>query len=206
MLEGFDARPQCLRPRSALLSAIVHAAVFLAIAVWVHRMPQIAPFKLPGTAKGVTVLTYYSPGSRQPAKVSPAVRVKQTKDSVASRVKTAAKADPAPAQPPQADLGSGNASESGVGDGNISIALVSHFPHPEPDLSGLPHGTKGDVILDAVIDAQGKITTLTLLKGLAPSIDDAVIATVREWLFIPAKKDGVPVVSEQELHFHYERG
>jgi protein TonB len=48
--------------------------------------------------------------------------------------------------------------------------------------------------------------SFTLGAGLDPSVDQAVIATVRQWLFTPATKDGVPVVSEQEFHFHYERG
>ncbi|HTF62834.1 MAG TPA: energy transducer TonB, partial [Edaphobacter sp.] len=86
------------------------------------------------------------------------------------------------------------------------IALLQHFPYPHPDLSALAHGTRGDVILDAVIDEHGKVRELTLLKGLDPSIDQAVIATVRQWLFTPATKDGVPVASEQEFRFHYERG
>jgi protein TonB len=29
---------------------------------------------------------------------------------------------------------------------------------------------------------------------------------VKQWLFTPATKGGVPVASEQEFHFHYERG
>jgi protein TonB len=37
-------------------------------------------------------------------------------------------------------------------------------------------------------------------------VDETVIAAVRQWEYTPAKKNGVPVVSEQELHFHYERG
>src|ERR1039458_3712309 len=81
-----------------------------------------------------------------------------------------------------------------------------YFPHPTPDLSGLPHGTEGDVVLDAVIDEHGKIAHLTLLKGLGAPIDQAVIATVQQWCYTPAKKEGIPVPSEQELHFHYQRG
>jgi protein TonB len=112
---------------------------------------------------------------------------------------------PAPPQPTPSDAGTGSTTESGLGEGDIRIALLQHFPYPHPDLSALAHGTKGDVILDAVIDDHGKITQLTLVKGLDPSIDQAVIATVRQWLFTPATKDGVPVPSEQEFHFHYER-
>jgi protein TonB len=93
-----------------------------------------------------------------------------------------------------------------LGSGNIDIALVSFFPTPKPDLSTLPHGTKGDVILDVVIDATGKISDLKMTSGLGHGIDETVIATVQQWTFRPATRNGQPVASEQELHFHYERG
>ena len=44
-----------------------------------------------------------------------------------------------------------------------------------------------------------------MLQGLDPAIDDAVIETVNQWVYVPAMKNGVPVASVQELHFHYER-
>ena len=59
---------------------------------------------------------------------------------------------------PRADAGTGNTTESGLGEGDIRIALLQHFPYPHPDLSALAHGTRGDVILDAVIDEHGKVT------------------------------------------------
>jgi protein TonB len=62
------------------------------------------------------------------------------------------------------------------------------------------------VVLDAVIDEHGNVAQLTLVKGLGSPIDQDVIATVQQWRYTPAMKNGVPVASEQELHFHYERG
>jgi protein TonB len=105
-----------------------------------------------------------------------------------------------------AEKGSDNSALSGIGEGDISLALQKYFPYPKPDLSVLPHGTHGDVILAAVVDPDGKISELTLLQGLGPAIDDVVIATVKQWSYIPATRHGVPVPSKQELHFHYERG
>jgi periplasmic protein TonB len=195
---------QCFKPQGPVLSFAIHAIVILAVAVWMQRTPRIAPFRLPGTAKGLTLLTYYSPGSRKPAATDSTVHSKQTKEAVTRGHREVAK--PAPPEPPHADPGTGNTTESGIGEGDIRIALLQHFPYPQPDLSALAHGMKGDVVLDAVIDEHGRVIGLTLLKGLAPSIDQAVIATVKQWLFIPATKDGVPVASEQEFHFHYERG
>jgi periplasmic protein TonB len=106
---------------------------------------------------------------------------------------------PASAQPDSA------AGADSLGSGNINIALVSYFPTPKPDLSTLPRGTKGDVILDIVIDTTGKIADIKMTSGLGHGIDENVIATVQQWTFRPATKDGQPVASEQELHFHYEK-
>jgi protein TonB len=92
-----------------------------------------------------------------------------------------------------------------LGEGNINIALASYFPAPKPDLSTLPRGTKGDVILDVVIDTTGKIADIKMTSGLGHGIDETIIATVQQWTFHPATKDGQPVASEQELRFHYEK-
>ena len=197
--------PRRFRAQGPMLSVATHAAILLAIVIWIHLTPRIAPFRLPGTARGLTLLTYYSPGSRKPAASDSIVHSRQSKINAKSGSRSDV-AKPVPPEPPQADAGTGNTTESGLGEGDIRIAMLQHFPYPHPDLSALAHGTRGDVILDAVIDEHGRITGLTLLKGLDPSVDQAVIATVRQWLFTPATRDGVPVVSEQEFHFHYERG
>ncbi len=206
MLLIFQARSERSISRSTLLSAAAHATVLLVIVVLAHITPRIAPFKLPGTAKGATVLTYYSPGSQRHASSDVRKRLAVSKPVRPAVQEPAPKVESTMPAASNADPGQGTTPESSMGDGNINIALLQHFPIPKPDLSTLPVGTKGDVVLDAVIDEHGKITALTLLKGLGGAVDESVIATVKEWLFKPATKDGVPVVSEQELHFHYERG
>jgi protein TonB len=78
-------------------------------------------------------------------------------------------------------------------------------PPPRPDLSQLPAGTRGDVIVDVVIDATGRITHTTMASGLGHGVDETVLAMIQQWTFRPATRNGVPVASEQELLFHYER-
>jgi len=85
----------------------------------------------------------------------------------------------------------------------LHIALQQYAPRPKVDLSALPGGKEGDVILDATIDAQGKIEDLKVISTLGEHIDQQVIAVVRTWVFTPATRDGTPVASVQELHFHY---
>jgi len=191
--------------KSAAWSVSIHVVFLLAIAGVLHRSPKLAPYRFPGTAQGMQLLTYYSPGSVVSGKsdLPPKVVDKQRPTPVVH----AAVAPPKPEE--AADLkterGSATSGASGLGQGNITIAMQKFFPYPKPSLSTLAHGTAGDVILNAVIDEHGKIAELTLLQGLGPDIDNEVIQTVNQWVYTPATKDGIPVPSVQELHFHYER-
>jgi protein TonB len=198
-------RSQTSQRRGQFLSVLAHLSVLIFFATAVQHAPRVAPFRIPGTRAGVTVLTWYSPGSQQSTTSdikTPKVE-KLPKPTPAQPKPTASEIQKAPA--PQSQQGVGTSPQSGLGDGDITIALETYFPYPKPDLSSLPHGTEGDVILDAVVDEQGKISQLTLLKGLGPTIDKAVIATVQQWSYTPAKRNGIPVSSEREIHFHYQR-
>jgi periplasmic protein TonB len=195
-----------LRHRGQLLSVVVHAVLLAFLFSGVRWSPRVAPYRLPGTKLGNTVLTYYAPGSVKPVASKSPVKSPEKVKQASTLHPTPAPVQPIHAEATETHAGTGTAVESGLGEGEITIALQSYFPYPKPDLSGLPHGTKGDVILNAVIDENGKIKELTLLKGLGSPIDQQVIATVESWTYTPAKKNGVPVPSEQELHFHYERG
>jgi periplasmic protein TonB len=196
-------------PKCAVAATLLH---FLVIAALVHQSASwIAPIRLPGSPHGTNLLLTYSPG-RAPLQTSapnPKTHPKQAESTTPLPApptpkpkETAASpntASPASAQPDSA------AGADSLGSGNINIALVSYFPTPKPDLSTLPRGTKGDVILDIVIDTTGKIADIKMTSGLGHGIDENIIATVQQWTFHPATKDGQPVASEQELHFHYEK-
>jgi periplasmic protein TonB len=186
-------------------SIAIHGVGIAVVALALRSGVRIAPYRLPGSAQGVQFLTYYSPGStsRTENELSAKTVEKQTAAIRAKPKAVEAKAEPVVA--PSSERGVGGSGQSGLGEGNITIALEKYFPYPKPSLDTLPKGTAGDVILNAVIDEHGKISQLTVVQGLGPAIDDAVIATVNQWLYTPAMKDGVPVPSVEELHFHYER-
>jgi periplasmic protein TonB len=191
--------------RSALLSVGVHAVVIvvLALIMRVHG-PVLAPKHLPGTAQGTMLMFNYQllgapPGSttakaREQAKGPAMPRPAKSLTDKAKQL-TQAATNEAP----------GNAADGSEGDGNISIALVQFHPRPTPDLSTLAPGASGDVVLDALIDAQGHVQRLSVTKSLGPNVDQQVMATVQTWTFTPATRNGTPIASEQELLFHYER-
>ena len=184
----------------------VHVAVallfVLALSFALRRPERLL---LPGTPAGQRLELTYSPGGqRQTGEhvTAPKALRRIAPQRPASKPLTA----PVPSPPQLAETGPGASGPSGLGDGDIKIALPQFNPRPEPDLSGLPHGTSGSVIVDVVIDTAGKVTQLTLVKGLGGAIDNTVLQTVHTWVFTPATRDGQVIASEQEILVHYERG
>jgi periplasmic protein TonB len=200
-------------PKAASGATIVSAALhLLVVGLLLHQSAAwVAPIRLPGSEHGSNLLLTYSPGRApikttapnprtQPKQATAPIPLPKTPTPTPKPSATSPNSQsPASAQPDSA------AGADSLGSGNINIALASYFPPPKPDLSTLPRGTKGDVILDVVIDSAGKIADIKMTSGLGHGIDENVIATVQQWTFHPATKDGQPVASEQELHFHYEK-
>lgn len=54
-------------------------------------------------------------------------------------------------------------------------------------------GTEGVVILEAIIDKQGRVSKVRVLKGLPMGLDTEAVAAVQSWIFEPARLDGRPV-------------
>jgi protein TonB len=191
------------RPATLLASALFHAALLvLVVAGLLHAHQEPLPYR--HAPRKVTRI-YLSQGSRTISSLKSAMVGAKTLQPARKPTlrRTPARKTP-PAQPSADQVGS-KGSETGQGTGDITIALLSYFPPPHPDLSSLAHGTKGDVILDVLINQSGLIDQLTLVHGIDASIDQEVISVVKQWRFTPATKDGVSVASEQELRFHYER-
>lgn len=167
--------------------------------------PRATYLRLPGTTAGQRLQLTYNPGSQQQAGEQ-TTAPKLPRQIAPKRPASKPLIAPAPSPPQLAESGPGATGPSGLGDGDIRIALPRFNPRPQPDLSSLPHGASGSVVVDVVIDTAGNVTQLTLVKGLGAPIDNAVLATVHTWIFSPATRDGQVIASEQEILVHYERG
>lgn len=197
--------------RSSRTIAISAATHLLVIAALLHHTTfHAAPIFLPGTDHGHNLVITYLPGSAptpSPAtspKADPKIADLQAITPTLPTRTTKSITSPNPSAP-ASDHPDSTAGTDSLGSGDINIAILSFHPIPKPDLSTLPHGTRGDVILDVTIDTEGKISDLKMTVGLGHGIDEAVIAIVQQWIFHPATQNGKPVTSGQELHFHYER-
>jgi protein TonB len=185
-------------------SFAVHAAVIGFL--FLNHAPKLTQPDRPGDHNGHNLLLTYSPGSSSPAAALQAEKAPAPKPTPIPKIAAPVAAKTATSTPSTVvgtDTGSGN---DALGDGNITLALELAHPYPKPDLSRMPSGTRGDVIVDVVIDKTGKIAKSTLARGLGNGIDETVLATIQQWTFQPATRNGVPVASEQELLFHYEKG
>lgn len=54
-------------------------------------------------------------------------------------------------------------------------------------------GIQGVVILEAVIDKQGRVSNVRVLKPMSMGLDDEAVAAVKDWVFEPAKLGNRPV-------------
>lgn len=190
------------------LGVHVAAAVLLGL-VWRQAVQHsVVARALPGDPHGERAMLTYSLGAPTSAQASqePPSPVHRTPPPPPTKPIPAALAPPPPAAPSVAsDKGSGSSGASAFGDDDLRIALPQFHPRPAPDLSGLAPGVSGNVVVDIVIDAKGKVTEETLVKGLGGSIDRTVLATVGTWTFSPATRKGEVVASQQEVLIHYER-
>ena len=187
--------------RYRALSLGIHLSVLVVLGLLLRQISGTkltAPHERPRMAH----LVFSMPGSTESGSAkAPYRNTREPKTDSTSHIKPALPRHGVPS--PKILTGNGVSGQTAWGTGKITIAFQKYFPPPQPDLSGMPRGTEGDVVLTAVIDDQGKIADLTLLAGLNPAIDNNVIQTVRSWTFTPATKDGLPVSSKQELHFHF---
>ena len=190
--------------RYSVASLLIHLGILIGIATLLRHIPTGRRANSTSTPQTAHRIILSLPGSIESGspKAPPknVAQLKQTSSPLPSvpKPQRQGKLSPTP------HTGEGDLGHSAWGTGQITIAYAKFFPHPAPDLSAMPAGTEGDVILTALIDEQGKISDLTLLAGIAPTIDHSVIQTVRQWTFTPATKDGQPISSRQELHFHFK--
>jgi protein TonB len=63
----------------------------------------------------------------------------------------------------------------------------------------------GFPILEAVIDEEGRVQNLRLLKPVHPCLEQSILPAIRQWRFKPGTLNGkpVPVIYNLTVHIHY---
>lgn len=85
----------------------------------------------------------------------------------------------------------------------IKTALPVFTPDP-PILHGeAPELARGkDLVLEVVIDDQGSIVQVQILQAVGYGVENSIFQTLRRWIFVPAKVNGMAIASRRQLRFH----
>lgn len=188
--------------RWVLVSAGFHALVLATLLRGSHM--RVASIPHPGTREGTHLALVYNPGRSAAATAQASVQPVETPLSRHLKLKPTPARPASAATPSPSSAAASSQGNNALGAGNVTVALATYFPWPRPDLSILPHGTRGDVVVDITIDQEGRIVQTQVAQSMGQAIDTSVLSTIQTWTFKPATKDGVAVPSEQELLFHFE--
>ena len=86
----------------------------------------------------------------------------------------------------------------------IKAALPVFTPDPPILHHEIPEVARGkEIVLEVVIDDQGSIVQATVLKGVGYGVENSIMETLRRWIFVPAKVNGMAIGSREQLSFHF---
>src|SRR5262245_28187203 len=82
-----------------------------------------------------------------------------------------------------------------VADEGVTPPVVIDERHPllTQEMKAIIKAWQMRGVLSVTIDETGRVADATLRPSLNASFDAAILGTVRQWKYVPAKKDGVPV-------------
>jgi TonB family protein len=66
-------------------------------------------------------------------------------------------------------------------------------------------GTARQGLLELVIDEAGRVEAATILQGVSPGYDSALVQAARQWVYEPATAQGVPVKYRRMVHVAVKR-
>lgn len=76
-----------------------------------------------------------------------------------------------------------------AGSGNVPVPKKKKHVQPSYPPEALAEGVRGIVILDLIIDTDGRVVDTRTIRSI-PGLDEAALIAVRQWLYEPVKVDG----------------
>jgi TonB family protein len=104
-------------------------------------------------------------------------------------------------------IGSGDGAGAGLGDGSgggtgggpyrpgsgIEPPRLLREVKAEYTDEGRRRGITGEVLLEIIVQSDGSVGQVSILRGLGAGLDQRAVAAVRQWRFAPARRRGAPV-------------
>ena len=86
----------------------------------------------------------------------------------------------------------------------VKNALRVFTPDP-PILHGeFPEPARGkEVVMKVVINEDGSIVAVQVLQGIGYGVEQAIVETLKRWIYVPAKFNGRAIATQEELRFQF---
>ena len=197
---------------SVCLSSVLHGLV-AAVLCWPTAPVFVKPEQIArgegGSATPPSVVAYVpdnlqlATATKPPLLSLPAsAQKKKQRTKLSKRTNVLEEVEKSP-NPAEAGSEQGSAYDGLSSGDEVKPALPVAFQDLRISRSELPSGLQGDVIVEITIDAQGIVVAERLLQGLGHGVDERVIAVLRDWRYHPATRNGVPIPSKYDVHFHF---
>ncbi len=87
--------------------------------------------------------------------------------------------------------------------GNVKPPVKIFDPPPGYTEEARMSRIQGVVLLQAVLDREGNVTRLRVLKGLPLGLTESALETVEQWKYKPATRNGIPVAVYLHLAINF---
>lgn len=203
------------RRNSALAASALAHITFLAIWCWPPAPVLVRPTLRAQGNHGSTVVLYFAPPAPQQFLVAEPVkpRVARLYLPRAKKQQYNAKSTDLPDTPAHNVDAQVSATAPGTTEGtdpfgsstgaDVRPAIETTNLDPPISKSEIPAGVEGDVIVEITIDEQGNVIGTRLLKGIGYGIDEKILAFIHNLHYRPATRDGVPIPSRNDHHWHF---
>jgi TonB family protein len=81
---------------------------------------------------------------------------------------------------------------------------ILYKPRPEYTPEGRKRQIEGEVLLEVLFSAEGKLQVLRVLQGLGHGLDESAVKAARAIRFRPALHRGVPIDSDAIVHITFQ--
>ena len=90
----------------------------------------------------------------------------------------------------------------GAPGGQLEAPKLIYSPSPLYPVIARAQNVQGVVVIDALVDATGKVTEMEVLSG-PMSLRQAATEAVRKWKYLPARLDGQPIAMHANLNISF---